>query len=155
MKRRISLLIFSLFSLIVLLSLSGCETPQSARNNPAEYNPATQELRHGFTIFTGPKRTLLGVNDVNSTERGHLLFQKHCASCHGVTGEGDGVEAKRLGIKPANLASIAKKLPNHYLVIQINQGRENMPIWEDMLTAEQVWDLSNYIQNLKPPTKAK
>lgn len=34
---------------------------------------------------------------------GRLLFERHCVSCHGEQGRGDGVLAGRLGRPPANL----------------------------------------------------
>lgn len=142
----------AVFMLLVSL-LFGCQSPSKDVVDPALFDPSQQNLRHGFTVFTGPERTLIGVNDTASIENGRKLFERHCASCHGTDGKGNGPVAQKLGLKPANLASIARNFPNHYLVIQINNGRGDMPVWQDMLTSEQVWNLSNYIQSLKVQKK--
>ncbi len=140
-------------ALMTLAFLISCQSTSKAPVDQATYDPAKQELRHGFTVFTGPKRTIIGVNDTDSVEKGRKLFERHCSSCHGEGGKGDGVIAKKLGLKPANLAAMARSFPNHYLVIQINQGRGDMPVWQDLLSPDQVWNLSNYIQTLKPAKK--
>lgn len=45
-------------------------------------------------------------NDASSAskEMGKMLFQEHCAGCHGEKGSGDGVLARQLTRPPANLA---------------------------------------------------
>lgn len=145
----------SLFLLIIPIFLFACQSPNKQAVDPSTFDPLQQNLRHGFTVFTGPERTLLGVNDQDSIEKGHKLFERHCSSCHGASGAGDGELAKKLGLKPANLAAMARSFPNHYLVIQINQGRGDMPEWQDLLTPDQVWNLSNYIQTLKVAKRSK
>src|SRR5688572_33196033 len=36
------------------------------------------------------------------TARGKEVYQRHCQSCHGVGGWGDGADAKSLKVPPAN-----------------------------------------------------
>src|SRR5450432_4289013 len=43
-----------------------------------------------------------------STESGSGLFRSYCASCHGVSGKGDGPIAANLRIAPADLTLLAK-----------------------------------------------
>ena len=125
-----------------------------ASNEKKEYKKPLQSMdqstRHGWTVFSGPKRTLMDVNDKSSISRGQGLYQKHCASCHGKSGMGDGPLAKKNQLRPANLSNMAKTFPNYYLVFQVNRGKGEMPKWEDVLSNQEVWDLSNYIQSLKP-----
>jgi mono/diheme cytochrome c family protein len=131
--------------LVIVLSLLviGCQSHR--KQMPAS---ADSSMRHGWTVFTGPKRTVLGVNDLDSIERGKTVYMNHCVGCHGESGAGNGEVAKSFGIQPANLKALAKATANHYLVIQINNGKGNMPQWQDLLTARQTWDVTNYIQTL-------
>lgn len=106
------------------------------------------EMRHGWNVVTGPSRTIEGVNDQQTIERGKLVFKMNCVACHGKNGEGDGPLAKEFNIHPANLKKMANKLGNHYMVVQINKGKGDMPEWRDLLTQSQIWDLTSYIQTL-------
>ena len=143
-------IIIPILSIFFLLS---CNSNKKVGDSSSDRDLIEKNVRHGWTVFTGPKRTIIGVNDEDSIGRGHALFTKHCQSCHGVNGSGDGPRAKELGITPANLTAIAGVLPNHYLVMQINDGRGNMPQWKDILSPQDSWDLTNYIQTFKKQSK--
>ena len=114
-----------------------------------EIDLTTIDMRHGWAVFTMPKRTVIGVNDKASIDRGSQLFQKYCTRCHGKDGRGSGTFAKEKGLKPANLRNLSREVSNTYLVIQINDGKGAMPKWQDFLTSQQLWDLTNYIQTFK------
>ena len=100
-----------IFSLVVF-----CFFTSSAE----EISTDPYSMRHGLTIFTGPKPT-----------------------------KGDGEYAKKKGIKPTNFKQNFNFLPNHYLTIQISQGRSDMPQWKDLLTPRQTQDLTEYIQTFR------
>lgn len=71
---------------------------------------------------------------------GEEQFARHCASCHGISGRGDGYVGKLLAKPPANLRTIAKrnggKFPSRRIAAIID-GREDvmahgpreMPVW--------------------------
>ncbi|OFZ19853.1 MAG: hypothetical protein A2Z20_03620 [Bdellovibrionales bacterium RBG_16_40_8] len=139
----------STFIILAGIFVFGCNTNQKSADSISDRDLIEKNVRHGWTVFTGPKRTIVGVNDSESIERGQKLFVKHCQLCHGPNGEGDGQHSKELGIKPTNLTTIARILPNHFLVMQINEGRGDMPKWNDILEHQEAWDLTNYIQTLK------
>ncbi|MFY7818923.1 MAG: cbb3-type cytochrome c oxidase subunit II [Akkermansiaceae bacterium] len=42
--------------------------------------------------------------NTGNKELGRMLYQEHCAGCHGMDGKGDGILAQRLNRPPANLA---------------------------------------------------
>jgi len=136
-----------IFSFIFIAAALGCQSSSKHEADPATFDPAQHNLRHGFTVFTGPERTILGVNDTDSIEKGRKLLT-------GIAPVAMGRVARRwrvgqeLNLKPANLAAIARNFPNHYLVIQINQGRGDMPVWQDLSLPEQVWNLSRLHSNL-------
>jgi mono/diheme cytochrome c family protein len=86
--------------------------------------------------------------DQTSIERGRELFQNKCALCHGTTGKGDGSAAKGLDPKPANLAEMSAHHPDGDIAWKIATGRGPMPAWKDILTENDIWDLTNFINNL-------
>jgi mono/diheme cytochrome c family protein len=45
---------------------------------------------------------------------GQALYLRHCASCHGVSGKGDGPVAASLQIRPADLTTIARRSGGHF-----------------------------------------
>lgn len=60
--------------------------------------------RKASTVFAGP-RLLAGVEVPASVlNRGKTLYDRHCASCHGDTGKGDGPAARNLVPRPASFA---------------------------------------------------
>src|SRR5262249_10762904 len=75
-----------------------------------------------------------------SVERGAAIFQENCASCHGADGRGDGAEAQRLGLKPANFADaafMAAETPDDFFnVVTLGRRRSGMPSWSDALSVQ-------------------
>ena len=70
-----------------------------AKANPPEVAAAATQLRQAvvaaYRVAVGPRRA-------PDLKRGSQLFAEHCASCHGVSGQGDGTAAKGLEPAPAN-----------------------------------------------------
>jgi mono/diheme cytochrome c family protein len=73
-------------------------------------------------------------------ESGQATFAMHCASCHGVSGEGDGPAGTALTQKPADLTRIAARRGGIFpeaAVLRIIDGRDpivahgtrEMPVW--------------------------
>jgi len=83
-----------------------------------------------------------------STARGEALFQAHCASCHGVKGEGDGPAAAGLSPRPANLKEMSAHHSDGDLAWKIATGRGAMPAWKGNLKLKQIWDVVNFIRRL-------
>jgi mono/diheme cytochrome c family protein len=89
--------------------------------------------------------------DPASIERGRALFQTHCAVCHGPKGLGDGPAAAALTPRPDNLAVMAGQHPDGDLAWKIENGRGAMPAWKSILAGPQIWDLVNFLKDLKKP----
>ncbi len=89
--------------------------------------------------------------DPTSIERGRALFQTHCAVCHGPKGLGDGPASSALTPRPDNLAVMAGQHPAGDLAWKIEKGRGAMPPWKGILTGPQIWDLVNFLKDLKKP----
>lgn len=75
-----------------------------------------------------------------SAGRGKELFSEYCASCHGVSGKGDGPAAMALKIPPADLTVLAKRDKGQFPSLKVMQaikagpsvpahGSQIMPVW--------------------------
>lgn len=135
-----SLLFYSLVAI-----LSACQSIQQTRREMEIPEP---HYRHGWEVFSGQKPTEVLISDEDSVRRGERVFSAKCTSCHGKNAKGDGPLAKGLEIKPANLTELPKIVSNTYILIQINEGRGNMPQWRDFLTSKEAVDVTNYIRSL-------
>ena len=72
--------------------------------------------------------------------RGREMFSQYCASCHGLTGKGDGPLAPILKKPPADLTQISKKSGGIFPHAKVRQfidgeravrahGSRDMPVW--------------------------
>jgi high-affinity iron transporter len=86
-----------------------------------------------------------------SPERGRGLYARHCASCHGPTGQGDGEAGRDLDPQPSNLRDpeIAAR-PAAKLFRQITRGRRPMPSFGRLLSDEDRWTLAAFVKTLGP-----
>jgi len=82
-------------------------------------------------------------------QRGRVLFSKHCSSCHGPSGAGDGSAAHDLDPKPSDLRDpdIAKK-SDVKLYRQISRGRAPMPSFARLLNDDDRWTLAVFVKTL-------
>lgn len=99
------------------------------------------------TTYQRPAVTYTATSIVN----GSLLYQQHCAACHGPTGAGDGPAGRGLPRPPADLR--APHTGQHTagdLFWWIGHGipRGGMPGFGDRLGEEERWDLVNFVRAL-------
>jgi mono/diheme cytochrome c family protein len=108
---------------------------------------------HGDKHWMSPKEAAARVNpiqsDAPSIERGKKTYLALCSACHGVTAEGDGIVGSALDPKPTNLKAMSGRHEDGDFAWKIANGRGAMPAWKATLKQDQIWDLVNYIQNLK------
>jgi mono/diheme cytochrome c family protein len=79
--------------------------------------------------------------DMAAVDDGRELFMTYCASCHGITGHGNGPTAQELGHRPADLTQFAERnggVFDDVLAYRIIDGRTvkahgtlEMPVWGD------------------------
>lgn len=100
-----------------------------------------------FETLTNPV-----TNSVESISRGKGQYDKYCAKCHGLTGNGYGTVAHGFTTWPRQLWVWGNAGPESdgYLFWYITQGRTDMPPWGIILSENERWDLINYIKTLKP-----
>lgn len=114
---------------------------------------------HGDDHWTAPPEQAKRKNpikkDAASIARGKKIYADNCASCHGVSGRGDGPAGKALTPKPADLATMAPQHSAGDLAWKVEVGRGPMPPWKGVLSVNQIWDVVNYMQRSGGGAKAK
>jgi mono/diheme cytochrome c family protein len=89
--------------------------------------------------------------DATSIAEGKTIYAKHCQSCHGKTGAGDGPKAAKLKTQPEDLklASVQKQTDGA-LFYKTAVGRDDMPSFRKKLDGDDdVWNVVNYLRALK------
>lgn len=84
---------------------------------------------------------------------GESIYQRHCAGCHGATGDGLGPDIKELIVPPANFqAAKSRTKTDMELYLSIKQGVLFSPMhgWADRLSDQEIWDVLSYIRSLAP-----
>lgn len=83
---------------------------------------------------------------------GYRLFARHCASCHGRQGMGDGVDSRSLLPSPALLAYMVQRpiSVDPYLLWSIAEGGTafgtEMPAFKGTLDRQQIWEIIAYMR---------
>jgi mono/diheme cytochrome c family protein len=112
-------------------------------------------------------------HEVSQAALGASLFKTYCATCHGVTGRGDGPMADQLRFRPSDLTLVARRNGGKFpfdKVQQVMDGRSpvkghggpDMPVWGDAFrnawegydekqVAEKIRRLSDYIASIQEP----
>ena len=86
-------------------------------------------------------------------QEGKVLYEKHCAHCHGTNGTGDGPDTQFLMVPPANFHSLASRSETDLdLMTVITFGAAFSPMheWAERVTEEERWDVLRYIRLLAP-----
>jgi mono/diheme cytochrome c family protein len=81
-----------------------------------------------------------------SIQKGKEIYEKKCALCHGIKGDGKGTASAGLNPKPTNFKdSHGEKMTDGEHFWKITTGRGGMPSFAKDLTEEERWYVVNYI----------
>lgn len=86
------------------------------------------------------------------TAAGAALYARHCASCHGKDGLGDGDAENALSPSPALLAYMIRRpiSVDEYLLWTISDGggqfQSQMPAFKDTLSRAEIWQVIAYMR---------
>lgn len=107
---------------------------------------------HPMTYFRSP-----AAYTTDSVDHGASLYLRHCASCHGARGHGDGPVAASLSPSPPDLTEhIAHHRPGD-LLWWLRQGIPGtpMPGFGGRIGDDGLWDVINFLQALADAEAAK
>ena len=104
-------------------------------NIPAEYKTKTNPY----------------ADDASLLKVGKMMYSKHCKSCHGAQGYGDGSKAASLKTAMRSLASAEfQEQSDGVIYYQSIIGRDEMPNFEKKIVDEEdQWALINYLRTIK------
>lgn len=82
---------------------------------------------------------------------GRELYDRHCLTCHGKNGRGDGLKSAALTQSPGDL-SVRKyqKQSDGEQFYKTKAGRGEMPGYEGILTDEEIWKIVGYMRSFTP-----
>lgn len=115
-------------------------------------------VRHHYVMMNGinPKYASK-INPLPMTaatlKSGKRLYDQYCASCHGVTGLGNGPAGKDLSPPPTNIALLSKMpmATDGYLYWTLAEGGvplgTAMPAFKGTLKEKQLWEIISYLRN--------
>ena len=99
----------------------------------------------------------LGLSPIPEIQNfGKTVYEKHCLSCHGPEGRGDGPEAKDLTIKPTNFHSSESRMKtDEELFSKVVWGGVYSPMhgWGTRLSQQEIQYVVWYIRLLAPYQK--
>jgi len=95
---------------------------------------------------------------LESLANGKVFFERYCATCHGMTGMGDGpvsmtgpINGPMAGVLAvAGPASIARVRSDGHIYTTIRYGRRRMPGYMRILSSDR-WDIVNYVRYINNP----
>jgi len=109
----------------------------------------------GQNAWTAPAKAGSVVNPIKtspaSIAAGKSLWTRHCQSCHGKSGLGDGSKAAQLKTEPGDF-TIAKfqGQSDGSIFYKTMEGREDMPSFKKKIPdPDDIWNLVNFIRTLK------
>ena len=132
------------------MALTGFSTQLYAEG---KHQHSHAKSNHGKAHWASPKDASERINpiksDKDSISRGAKSYATLCVSCHGDKALGDGVLAASLDPKPTNLKAMSGGHKDGDFAWKIANGRGPMPAWGSTLNEKEIWDLVNFIQDLK------
>jgi mono/diheme cytochrome c family protein len=110
----------------------------------------TLVFAHEKTGWIAPQEAKKMKNPIKATQasiqNGKEIYEKKCALCHGIKGDGKGPNSAGFNPKPTNFrVSHGEKMTDGEHFWKITTGRGPMPSFEKDLTVEERWHVINYV----------
>lgn len=104
----------------------------------------------GELVDTIPSPVLEHYDYRQLIQRGRERFNISCSPCHGRTGSGDGMVARR-GFKypPSYHTSRLRSKPLGYIFSVASNGRGEMPSYGDFISTDDRWAITSYVRTLQ------
>jgi mono/diheme cytochrome c family protein len=105
---------------------------------------------HEMTGWIAPEEARKVKNPIQATktsiQKRKEIYEKKCALCHGIKGDGKGPASAGLSPKPTNFrGSHGEKMTDGEHFWKITTGRGGMPSFGKDLTEQERWHVINYI----------
>jgi mono/diheme cytochrome c family protein len=81
--------------------------------------------------------------------KGEQFYQANCATCHGISGDGNGPRAYFINPKPRNFREESSRMrlnrPLLFYAIKFGIKGKEMPAWEKVIDDQQIADVAEYV----------
>jgi len=131
---------------VTLVFLAASFSLASGQHGAAQLT--TKNGHHWQAPDTEKKRKNPVASTSASIERGRYHYMENCAECHGRKGMGEGPLAAKLATLPPNLKEMTAHHTAGDFFWKIKVGKGDMPGWQDVLGANEIWDTVNYLKSL-------
>jgi len=140
MKKNLIRLFWSAGGIFGMIVLFAFVAPQDQKVGAAWSIPAN------YKAMKNPAK-----GDATSANVGKMLYAKHCKSCHGGVGLGDGPKASSLKTKIGSFKDAKFQAQTDGEVFyQSIMGRDEMPAFDKKITEEEDrWAIVNFVRTLK------
>lgn len=134
-----SLIFFAVCLMITVAFLSN--------NAFAQKKPGPWEVPAKYKTMKNPVKT----TNAEAIATGKTLYAKHCKSCHGSKGLGDGPKAAGLKTSSGDFSGAAfQSMTDGELYYKTAFGRNEMPGYEKKIpSADEMWAVVNFMRTLK------
>ncbi|MBS2026308.1 MAG: cytochrome c [Deltaproteobacteria bacterium] len=118
-----------------------------AREDPVGPVHFLEDEPDGGGFVEGPRPPLTAA----SLDRGEQVFDRICAACHGLRGDGVSRVAQKMSLRPppSLLAPPITQLGDHQLFAILTEGYGLMPAMRGWLTPEDRWNVISYVHVLQ------
>lgn len=140
MKRVGTILKLLVFTAIVMIFVK--VNPVSAQSKPKPWPVPEAEKS---------KKPTVKLNDATVIAGGKELWMKHCKSCHGAKGLGDGAKSATLKTLAGDFSTAEfQKSTDGELYYKVAKGRDEMPAYDKKIPdAADIWSLVAFMRTLK------
>ncbi len=161
-----SILLVGMLSMPVLSTEEGEHTETGGHTETGEH---TEEGGHGeeegyehvhakvpdeYANYTNPY-----AGNESAIEAGKKIYETACIMCHGKKGDGNGIAAKALKVRPADFTDkeMVSRMSDSFWFWRVSEGIEGsgMPAWKNVLNETQRWLVINYAMNFSKGPAAK
>jgi mono/diheme cytochrome c family protein len=120
---------------IVFITVTGFVVWQDPWPVPDKYNKMANPLK----------------GDAEAVNTGKSVWAKHCQSCHGKSGKGDGSKASQLKTLPGDFSKADfQKQPDGALFYKTSEGRDDMPSFKKKISdQDDLWAVVSYMRTFK------
>ena len=89
--------------------------------------------------------------DAAALKNGKELYSKHCQSCHGKKGIGDGPKSAELKTEPGDFTANAfQSQSDGSIFYKVSEGRDDMPSFKKKIPdQDDIWSIVAYVRTLK------